>query len=301
MRMPIRCISLVSLFAVALTACNSAPNAAGLPGPVSAAKRSPNGTGNRPPEILNHILPYPCYSSQPCPTDYEVIYKGDLTGDIPLNEQLSTHENAFCNPSGTQSCAPSVTYNATSNTTTVEWSGPVVYHNRRDQRPGVHFGLVAAQVPKPNIGQFEESSEWTYASNGPVPMPIVSINSKQPKSSSKWNYAVVYLAGTTNPSGSAEYATWNEISYVPKADDSTGGQPNLTFTNYGKSTIYVTSSGIVTGLAVPTDPECIKDPACPENLKLLANLDDIGFPPPGSASSPFVPLRKAPKVLKPHG
>lgn len=257
--------------------------------------------GNRPTEIGNWILPYPCYSGQPCPTDFEVTFKGNVTADIPSNEPLDVHENAFCNPSGTLSCAPTVTYNASSNTTTVEWSGPILYHNRADGRTGVHFGILASQDQDTRIKSLEESSEWTYSSSGPAPMPIVSINSKQPKSSSNWKYAVVYVAGTTNPSGGSEYATWNEIAYAPKAGAASSAQPNLTFANYGTKTIYVTSSGIVTGLSVPTDKECLTNPACPENLTLLGNLQADGFPPPGSASSPFQKLQKPPKVLKPKG
>lgn len=287
---------LIGLCAITLTACNSSPNASGIPSSVTTAKVSPDGSG-KPPELFNQILPYPCYSSQPCPSDFEVVYQGNVTAEIHANLQLNIHENAFCDPSGTQSCAPTVTYNATSNTTTVEWSGPVVYHNRRDNRPGVHFGLANANVPAAVLSKL--TSEWTYASSGPAPMPIVSINSKQPKKSGKWQYAVVYLAGSTSPSGTAQYATWNEIPYVAKAN-AAGTQPKITFANYGNQTIYVTSSGIVTGLAVPTDPTCIKDPNCKEDLALLGNLDATGFPPPGSSSSPFVPLQHPPKVLKPQ-
>jgi hypothetical protein len=289
----------LALSVAMLAACNTAQNSAGLPGAVSAAKVSPDKSSNHPAEIVNQILPYPCYSGQTCPTDFEITFKGNVTADIPSNEPLDTHENAFCNPSGSQSCAPSVTYNSSSNTTTVEWSGPVVYHNRKDNQPGVHFGILAGQNQKTNIKSLEESSEWTYSSNPAVPMPIVSINSKQPTNSSKWKYAVVYIAGTTSSAGGPEYATWNEIAYVPKADDAST-QPKLTFANYGTQTIYVTSSGIVTGLSVPTDKECLTNPACPDNLQLLGNLQALGFPPPGSASSPFEPLQNPPKVLDPQ-
>jgi hypothetical protein len=309
MRVPTLCTLLVAASTIWLTACNSAPSASTIPGSTSVSSTSSvvptkmkKQGGNRPAELFNQILPYPCYtsSSQPCPTDFEVVYQGNVTSDIPQNQPLDVHENAFCNPSGSQSCAPTVTYNPTSNTTTVEWSGPIVYHNRRDNRPGVHFGLATAEIPRPDIGQFKVSSEWTYASTAAAPMPIVSINTTQPKSSATWNYAVVYLAGSTKPSGTAEYATWNEIAYVPGPDNTVDGQPKLIFANYGNKPIYITSSGIVTGLAVPTDSSCVKNPACPENLELLGNLDATGFPPPGSASSPFERMHKPPKILKPQ-
>jgi hypothetical protein len=299
MRRFVSAVALLSLPALMLAACNNAQNSAGLPGTASAVRVSPDKTSNRPAEIGNWILPYPCYSSQPCPTDFEVVLKGNETADIPSNEPINTHENAFCNPSGTQSCAPTVTYTASTNTTTIEWSGPVVYHNRKDGKPGVHFGILAGQDQKTNLKAFEESSEWTYSSDPAVPMPIVSINSKQPSTSSKWKYAVVYVAGTTNSTGGSEYATWTEIAYVPKAGDASSAQPKLTFANYGTQTIYVTSSGIVTGEPVPTDKECLTNPACPENLTLLGNLQADGFPPPGSESSPFQQLKNPPTVLKP--
>jgi hypothetical protein len=289
----------LALCVAMLAACNTAQNSAGLPGAVSAAKVSPDKSSNRPAEIFNQILPYPCYSGQTCPTDFEVVFQGNVTADIPSNEGLDVHENAFCNPSGTLSCAPTVTYNSSSNTTTVEWSGSTLYHNRRDDKPGVHFGILAGQDQKTNIKSLEESSEWTYSSQSPAPEPIVSINSKQPASSSKWKYAVVYIAGTTNSAGGPEYATWTEIAYVAKAGGASSTQPKLTFANYGTQTIYVTNSGIVTDLPVPTDSECLKDPACSENLQLLGNLDAQGFPPPGSASSPFHSLKNAPTELKP--
>lgn len=290
----------LALCAVALAACNATSNGAGFPSSAGVANVSPDKkSSNRPAEVANQILPYPCSSGQPCPTDFEIIFKGNVTADIPSNEPLDVHENAFCNPSGTQSCAPSVTYNSSSNTTTVEWSGPVLYHNRVDNQPGVHFGILAGQDQKTSIKSLEESSEWTYSSNPAVPMPIVSISSKQPTSSTNWKYAVVYVAGTTNHSGGSEYATWNEIAYVPKANAASSTQPVLKFANYGTQTIYVTSSGIVTGLSVPTDKECIVNPACKENLALLGNLQAVGFPPPGSPSSPFVALQNPPTVLKP--
>jgi hypothetical protein len=273
----------------------------GLSEPIGSAISTAKGgkTGNNhPAEIFNQILPYPCPPSGPCPTDFEVIFNGNVTGDIPPSEGINTHENAFCSPSG-GSCAPTVTYNSSTNTTTVEYAGPTLFANRRDDLPGVHFGMVAGQNQKTSIKTFENQSFWTYPSSPPANQPIISINSAQPASSSNWAYAVVYLAGTTSPSGPTQYETWNEIAYVPSTANSTQ-QPKFTFKNYGQQTFYVTSSGIALNQAVPTDPTCLTNPACQENLELLGNLDALGYPTPGESGSPFVPLQFAPKgVLKP--
>jgi hypothetical protein len=126
-----------------------------------------------------------------------------------------------------------------------------------------------------------QRTEWTYPSSQTGPEPVVSINSKQPTTSKSWKYAVVYVAGTTSKSGGAEYATWDEIAYVPKtAPGSTGQQPKFNFVNYGSQTIYVTSSGGVFDLPVPTDAERLKTPICKENQVLLGELQEVDYPPP---------------------
>lgn len=289
--------ALASVIAV-LAGCNASGTASSIPSSVAASRVSPD-TGNRPPEVFNQVLPYPCYSS-PCPTDFEVVFKGNVTGDIPPNEPINVHENAFCPPSGSTPCSPTATYNPTANTTTLEYSGPTLYHNRVSGRPGVHFGVGAA-TNFGSIKSLEASSYWTYPSSPAIQVPIVSINSKQPAKSKKWQYAVVYVAGTTTQSGGDEYQTWNEIAYVPKGANDTGAQPRFTFANYGSQPIYVTSSGIVVGLPVPKDKLCVKNPTCPEDLKMLANLQENGFPPPGSSGSPFIKLQfPPPSVLKPQ-
>jgi hypothetical protein len=286
---------------LAVAGCNASSVTAPIGVANSAHTRPATGTKS-PAEIFNQILPYPqpCENGTgTCPTDFEVTFDGNVTSDIPSNEPLNTHENAFCN--GTSSCAPSVTYNPSSNTTTVEWSGTTLYHNRVSGQPGVHFGIIAGRNEKVSIKDLEAASYWTYPSSPQGPQPIISVNvSKQPSTSSNWAYAVVYVAGTTAQGSSAsDYASWNEIAYVPNPS---GAQPEFTFKNYGTQTIYVQSSGIVLNQSVPTDPECQKEPDCSENMTLLGNLQEDDFPPPGSPSSPFVPLTHPPsKTLKPSG
>src|SRR5579863_5038731 len=278
-------------------------NVSGASQPVRAAFRPP--TGNRPAEVFNQILPFPhaCqYSTGPCPTDFEVVFKGDVTADIPPNEPLNVHENAFCNPSPpSPNCAPTVTFNSSNDTTTLEWSGPILYHNRVSGRPGVHFGVGAAKNFS-SIKSLEAASYWTYSSSPQTPMPIISIDTKQPASSKNWKYAIVYVAGSTTKGSSNEYASWNEIAYVAKSGPNNSTfQPRLMFANYGSQTIYVSSSGIVLNQPVPSDPECLKTPVCKENLALLADLQEVNYPPPGQSGSPFIALaHPPPAILKPR-
>ncbi|HEX3458800.1 MAG TPA: hypothetical protein VHR97_12690 [Candidatus Baltobacteraceae bacterium] len=287
---------------VIASACNTPSQLAapGVSGPPSGDARQVPGSSNRPAEIFNEILPYPCASSsQPCPTNFEIIFKGNVTADIPPNIPLSVHENAFCAVSGSGCDPTSVTYNPSSNTTTVEYSGSTLYQNRASGQPGVHFGMMSARNYTTHIKNLAEATEWTYASSPANPVPVVSINNpKLPKISKAWKYAIVFVAGTTSPSGGAEYATWNEVPYIPTPGS--GAQPKFSFENYGSQSIYITSSGVVLNQSVPTDPKCLKTPICPENLTLLGNLQEVNYPPPGVSGSPFTKLQYPPKkILKP--
>ena len=70
---------------------------------------------NRPAELWNQILNDPCppYGSGPCPTNFEVVFAGDLRNSIPPQQPLYGHYNAFCPPSHGPSnpCPPTITYN----------------------------------------------------------------------------------------------------------------------------------------------------------------------------------------------
>jgi hypothetical protein len=295
-----------ALAAVATLAVSTACNASspGVLSPVAStgAQKVPRAS-NVPAEIFNEILTYPCNSSgtSTCPIDFEIVFAGNQTADIPSNEPMSVHENAFCPVSGSSGCDPSVTYNASNNTTTVEYSGSTLYHNRASGKPGVHFGMMKAQNFQTNLKQLQLATYWTYASAPNNPVPVISINAPQPKSSKNWKYAIVFVAGSTAKTGGVQYGTWNEIAYVPKATPgSRQQQPKFTFKNYGSQTIYVQSSGVILDQPVPTDPTCLKTPACTENQKLLAALQEVNYPPPYYSGSPFTALQHPPqKVLKP--
>jgi hypothetical protein len=265
-----------------------------------------------PAELFNQILVDPCPSSgTSCPTNFEVVFRGNLTNVIPSQQPLYGHYNAFCPPSRGPSnpCPPYITFNPTANTTTVTFGGPnstygtTLYQN--SVHPGdVHFALMAGSGGQASIKPLEQYAYWTYASAPPVAAPIVSVNWRQQADTAeiggatvKWAYAVVYIAGALKPNSPSVYASWLTIPYVLKGSN----QPRFAFTNFGKQPIYVTSSGVVLGLPVPTDPECIKLPDCSENMDIISTLNEIGYPPPGTSGSPFVPLQyPPPSVLKPQ-
>ena len=114
--------------------------------------------------------------------------------------------------------------------------------------------------------------------------------------SGAWKYAIVFVSASTKATGTASYGSWWAIGYVPKGKS----QPIIQFRNYGTQTLYVKSSGILLNQAVPTDLACLSNPACPENMAILANENSVSLPPPGTSGSPFSPLAKPPKVLKPY-
>jgi hypothetical protein len=273
--------------------------------------RKPGQRPNHPPEILNFFEPYPCggSSSPPCPTDFEVGLAGNVTGLIPSNEPLFGPYNPFCPPSHGQNnpCPPTVTFNATLNQTIVEFSGATVYHNTVDGYNEVHFGLLASQNQNQGLWGLQQSAYWTYGplprqnarretSPPPQPVPIISVASNQPNTSTNWKYAIVFVGASAKPRGGATYGSWWAIGYVPHGS----AQPLILFRNYGKQVLYVTSSGILLNQPVPTDLACLSNPACSEDMTILSTENTVGLPPPGAKGSPFTKLtHPPPSVLKP--
>jgi hypothetical protein len=292
-----------------LAACsgNMAPATTPSTAYESPSRIAPPGATGRPAEIYNYFqtttsLP----PSYPSPTDFEVNFTGDDlseicgTGNPPcLQQPLYGVYNPFCPPSqgSNNPCYPTVTYSPTANITTVEYAGPTLYQNVPGHPGMYHFGLFAS-----NSGQKEDRlygcGYWTFTSAPSVNQPFVNVNwAPGVLKSARWSYAEVYVSVALKPGGATTSGFWTEIAYVPKGT----AQPKVTFTNNGTQTLYVTSSGIVTGQAVPKDPECQKNAACAEDMAILANLNFNGSPPPGNPGSPFVQLAHPPKVLKPQG
>lgn len=271
---------------------------------------------HRPSEIFNQFdTPPP--ASDPQPTNFEIVLSGNLvtalcgvTNPPCLDQPVFGPYNPFCPPSQGPGnpCYPTVTYDPTSNTTTVEYSGPTLYYNEPGYPGLVHFGLLSTAAQSASLYGAVLHSYFSY----PPPLrtrrhtrtqgstseqPIVNIAWKsKAQLSANWAYAEVFVAVSLKPGGAAVYGTWNEVPYVPKGS----GQPHLTFTNYGSQTLYVVSAGIIPDQTVPTDPECDTNPSCPENMNLLSILNFAGSPPPGFSGSQFTQLEYPPaKILKP--
>lgn len=271
---------------------------------------------NRPTEIFNFFKQFPCtYESQGCPTDFEIAFTGNVTALIPSTEPLYGPYNPFCPPGQGQNnpCPPTVTYDTTTDKTIVEFSGTTLYQNTQDcnnytNNKCVHFGLLASQNQTQGLWGLQETSYWTYGSPlrrrgaqpqtypPPLPEPMISIASKQPLTSTTWKYAIVFVSASTASTGAASYGSWWAIGYVPHSST----QPSILFRNYGKQTIYVKNSGILLNQPVPTDLACLSNPACPENMAILATENSINLPPPGAYGSPFTKLEHPPTVLKPY-
>lgn len=267
---------------------------------------------HRPSEIFNQFDTPPTGSPQP--TNFEIVLAGNVvsalcgsTNPPCLDQPVYGPYNPFCPPSQGPGnpCYPTVTYDASNNTTIVTYSGSTLNYNEPGYPGLVHFGLLSTPGQPGSVYGIVLNSYFSYSqlhrrraqSTSTSLEPIVNIEWKSKlQASANWAYAEVFIAVSLKPSGAAAYGTWNEVAYVPKGSQ----QPQLTFTNYGKQTLYVLSSGIVPNQSVPTDPECQTNPGCPEDMTILGLLNYAGSPPPGSASSPFVPLTYPPaKVLKP--
>jgi hypothetical protein len=270
---------------------------------------------HRPTEIFNQFDTPPA-SSDPQPTNFEIVLSGNLVSALCgatyppcLDQPVFGPYNPFCPPShgANNPCYPTVTYNASNNTTTVTYSGPTLNYNEPGYPGLVHFGLLSTPSEPNAVFGSVLSSYFSYPSlrrrkhggnsQSTSPQPTVNIAWKSNiQESAIWAYAEVFIDVSLKPGGAAVYGTWNEVAYVPKGS----AQPHLTFTNFGKQTLYVVTSGIIPDQSVPTDPECQTDPACPENMTILSVLNYAGSPPPGFPSSSFIPLTYPPaKILKP--
>lgn len=255
-----------------------------------------------PPDLHNWFASAPLYG--PTPTDYEAVYQGDVTSDLTAGN-FKHDTNPFCPATVTQGCPVTVTYDYTSRTTTLEFSGtlspnisPSVSPSPSCQQPCYHFG--GQSYGDPLGGAQNAYAEWTFPSSPPSPAPYINVNITHPvKRSKTWAYATVYIAASLTPGADPVFGTWDDIGYVPKGST----QPKFTFTNYGKQKLYVQSSGIILNQPVASDPACRKvNPMCAENYEILSTLNYADYPPPGNSGSQFVPLQyPPPKVLNPKG
>jgi hypothetical protein len=296
----------VAIAVAVLAGCSSggssafAPLAATPINPATAAAQCPSQgypqSGPRASEIINEFATLP--TSQQA-SDFEIVLCGNWTDQIGTQPLYGPYD-PFCPPSNGPSnpCYPTVTYNASTNTTTVSFAGPTLYQNIPSHPGEYHFGLLSTWYDQ-SLDNMVLAQYWTYASQPPAAQPIVSVNwSPKTLTCSNWRYATVYIAVALTKGGSAVTGQWMQTAYCPGKGTK---QPVFTFKNYGKQTVYVVSSGVVLNQSVPTNANCFtNDAACAQDMSILSTLNFAGMPPPGSAGSPFVKLQKPPRsVLKP--
>ena len=223
-------------------------------------------------------------SPTPGPTDFEIIFAGNVSCQIPPQNAHDGSTNPF------KGGKPiTTTFDPTSNTTTVEFSGAPLVPGQR-----YHFGLNQGFAPTPPLQVI--GKKWTYRRSAPSPLPIVNVTPTTPIApKGPYKYAIVYLEAAFEQGGQT-YGSWYEIPYNPNktSTDATTGQPMLTFTNYGKQTLYISNTGIQFGVDIASSPECVTNPTCSANNRRLNRLDFGITPPPGQPNTKFVAIAAPP-------
>ena len=302
---------------VLLAGCNTAGSSAvgssmgaNVPSSVPAKKTGKNYY--YPPELWNGFVTPPSPSG-PAPMDFEIIFTGNVTADFPnpLEPGYGGYD-PFCPPN--QTCTNiTVTYNPSTNTTTVEFSAIppyyLLYPNISGHGNEVHFGILNGPGGT-RVKCLQWYTEWTFASAPPQVTPVLNVcNPKKVKTKAAATgtavFATVFIAESFSPitaSQAATAGTWIDVPYIPPCFRCKAAtQPKFEFTNPTSQTIYTANSGIVLDQSYPTDPECIQDLYCDENIANLELLNYADMPPPGSASSPFITMQFPPARMIPPG
>ncbi len=257
-----------------------------------------NIINNGPSEMFNFAVMAP-----PGVNGYDVTFGGDWSQEIG-SQQLTQQFDPFCAAGDT--CTPDV--GVANGITVLTWYGPQIYENTQW---GYHFGLASAPSGDAVVGcdpndpnstgtalaQCQLDADWIYPSQPHTESPFVGISWPHKHAAIKtWAFAEVYLSVSLKPNGPPAFMIWQDVPYA--ADGSK--QPKLKFTNHGSQKLYVLSSGMIPDQPVPTDPDCVKNPGCAEDMAILATLNYAGAPPPGYPGSEFIRMTYPPaKVLKP--
>jgi len=249
------------------------------------------GQAATPAEFFNEFDWAPT-SPTPGPTNFEIVFAGDVSCQIPPQNAHDGSTNPFKNPNPI-----TTTFDPASNTTTVKFSGKPLQPGQR-----YHFGLNQGFAPTPPLQVI--SKMWTYDQAPPSPLPIVNITPPAPTSpNGPFKYAVVYLEAAFQQGGQT-YGSWYAIPYTPvkkpaqsKTDTvASPPQPEITFTNFGTQSLFITNAGIQYGLPVPSSALCKTSATCPANTAFLNKLDFAKMPPPGQPGSRFVPITTPPSA-----
>jgi hypothetical protein len=284
----------LALAAALLAGCSGDASSPGaLSQPLAASRVNPdNQNYNGPPEMANFWVFAPAGAA---PSNFEVTILGDWSTQIGTPE-ADPSTDAFC--AVTSTCVPVVS--VANNQTTISWSGTTLYQN--SPNGGYHFGLAGeasgfGASGCQEIQQCEISQHWSYPSNPPIPWVLVSVEWPHPihKHFKAWLYATVYIEVALKKRGPGLFGMWADVPYSPSGS----AQPKLVFHNPGSQKLFVTNSGIMPAQTVPTNPDCLKNAYCSDDVTMLRALNFKGAPPPGYPSSRFIALTNPPKVLKP--
>jgi hypothetical protein len=270
---------------------SSSPGALLQPQAISHAHPD-NQNYNGPPEMANWWMYAPPTAP---PSNFEVSLLGDWSGEIG-SPQADPSTDAFCG--GSNDCTPTVS--VVNGNTTVSWSGTTLYEN--SQNGGYHFGLIGEASVNTVAGcqameQCLYAAHWSYPSIPPISWTTVEVAWPHHihKHFKVWEYAEVYIEVALKKRGPSVYGLWADVPYSPDGSS----QPKITFINPGTQKLYVVNSGIIPAQPPSSDPDCVKDPYCKDDLALLDALNYTGAPPPGFPGSRFIPLTNPPTVLKP--
>ncbi len=303
---PIRSGLIAAVVGVLLSSCQNASGLSPVSNAMQSTPTSPAKTKKDyyyPPELWNGFVTPPNTSAPP-PVDFEIIFAGNVTADFPnpLEPGYGPYD-PFCPPS--QTCTNiSVFYTASTNTTTVEFSAIPPYYQLYQNISGhgdeVHFGILNGPGGK-RVKCLKWYTEWTFASAPPQVTPVLNVcNSKVVKAQAATTkstvFATVFVEESFSPITSSQPATagtWIDVPYT-QYGGSQQKQPKFKFTNPTQQTIFTANSGIVLDQSYPSDPECLKDLYCDENIANLELLNYAGMPPPGYSNSPFVKMQFPP-------
>jgi hypothetical protein len=210
---------------------------------------------------------------------------------IPSGNSGTVQEPAwadpFCNPSPTgNQCPVSAYFNPTANTTTIVYSGSTIYPNS-GTAGAYHFGYAmngAHFVVVPVSGYW---SVVAGSHQSTVGSPFLS-EFCDCKPTKNGGIAIVFYQATFVKTRQV-IMSWNIMS---TPDATARQQPKIHFVNYGNQAVEVESTGIIVGIKPPTDFDGW------QTLTSMMNVTNMA--PPGTAGSPFQPLRfPPPKILKP--
>jgi hypothetical protein len=247
------------------------------------------------------------------PDGIEIDFQGNVCPNIPAQYvqvaginpfyALEEYEASIGGPvvTSTFNCW----YDNSANITHAQWLGgtmpvplpasgwPISLHTDSSGNRYLHSGLDNGAASLTGIVPIYKKWLWNQTSPAQtLTIPITAALAARLGVEKKGQYAALFIAtgGNGQRDSTSPTGTWYLVSYQ--------GSPQFTLSNNGPDPISlpVGGSGIVTGIAAPTQTQCDETPDCYETM--LEALNDQGYPIPGMPGSPFKQL-KLPSQLAP--